>query len=311
MKQKQENISKAFLQKQQAKERELRQQEIQKSQLDEDKDGLTYEQEIRLGTSDNQKDTDGDGIDDNEDEHPAGQNYTVAVLSYEGYNMDDAIIINKSSIQRGIGRSTFYRPYVGEELRYSGGLVDEICVPDKDVKGYRSEKDYRFLNEDGLAYIEAKVNPDDVLIGKTSPPRFLGKLRTFGTAASTKNDTSVRIRSGEDGIVSKVIITENEEGDRLITIKIRDTRKPEIGDKFASRHGQKGVVGRIVPREDLPFTASGVVPDVIFSPNSLPKRMTLGHIIEILAGKVGALNGRCGFKNPIPRKKGWSVSENF
>lgn len=222
----------------------------------------------------------------------AGQNIVIAVTNYEGYNMSDAIVLNKSSIERGFGSSTYYRPYEATKSKYPGGQTDRICVPDKEVRGYGIEEEYRYLEDDGIIYPEVMVKDEEVLVGRTSPPRFLGKLRTFGTAASTTNDTSVRIRSGEDGIVSKIVITENEEGDRIITVKIRDTRKPEIGDKFASRHGQKGVVGRIVAREDLPFTASGIVPDVIFSPNSLPKRMTLGHIIEILAGKVGALNGR-------------------
>ena len=88
--------------------------------------------------------------------HPSGQNIVVAIISHKGYNMEDAIVINKGSIERGFGRSSYFRPAVAEELRYSGGLVDEICIPDKDVKGYKSEKDYRMLEEDGIIFPEAK-----------------------------------------------------------------------------------------------------------------------------------------------------------
>lgn len=226
------------------------------------------------------------------EKHPAGQNIVIAVMSYEGYNMEDSIIINKSSIQRGFGRSTYYRPYVVEELRYSGGLMDEIGIPSKDVKEYKSEHDYRYLEKDGIIYPEAKVKEEGVIIGKTSPPRFLGELEEFSIAASTRRESSAIIRQGETGVVDMVMITENEEGNRLVQVRMRDERIPEIGDKFTSRHGQKGVIGMIVPESDLPFTASGIKPDLIFSPHSLPPRMTVSHLIEILAGKVGALAGR-------------------
>ncbi|MBI2663464.1 DNA-directed RNA polymerase subunit B [Candidatus Woesearchaeota archaeon] len=226
------------------------------------------------------------------DKHPAGQNVTVAIMSYRGYNMSDSIIINKGSIQRGLARSTFFRPYSIEELRYSGGLVDEIGIPDKEVKGYKSEHDYRFLEEDGIVYPEASLREDDVVIGKTSPPRFLGELEEFSIAANVRRESSSAIRHGEQGIVDFITITENEEGNKLVRVRLRDQRIPEVGDKFASRHGQKGIIGAIIPEQDMPFTASGVKPDLIFSPHSLPSRMTISHLIEALAGKVASLSGR-------------------
>ncbi len=228
----------------------------------------------------------------NYNEHPAGQNVTIAVMSYKGYNMQDSLIINKGSVQRGLARSTFYRPYAIEELRYSGGLVDEISIPDKEVKGYRSEKDYRLLEEDGIIYPEAFVKEDDVIIGKTSPPRFLRDIEEFSIAANTRRESSAVIKHGEYGVVDAVIISENQEGNRLIQLRLRDQRIPEVGDKFASRHGQKGIIGAVIPAEDMPFTASGITPDIIFSPFSLPSRMTISHLIEMLAGKVGCLSGR-------------------
>ncbi|MBI2040578.1 MAG: DNA-directed RNA polymerase subunit B [DPANN group archaeon] len=222
----------------------------------------------------------------------SGQNVVVAIINFDGYNMNDALTVNRASIDRGLWRSTYYRPYVTEKLRYPGGQIDDICIPQKDVQGYTLEKDYRFLGEDGIIAPEVEVSGGDVLIGKTSPPRFLGKLEAFSAAANIRKDTSVRVRYGERGVVNKVIVTESEDGQVLIKVDVREYRKPEIGDKFSSRHGQKGVIGRIVPPEDVMFSASGIVPDIVFSPNGLPKRMTVGHLIEALGGKVGALTGR-------------------
>jgi DNA-directed RNA polymerase subunit B' len=226
------------------------------------------------------------------DKHPAGQNIVIAVMSYKGYNMEDAIIINKASIERGFGRSTYYRPSVAEELRYSGGLIDQVSIPDKDVKGYKSEHDYRFLEDDGIIYPEAKVAEGDVVIGKTSPPRFLSSLEEYNLTTGTRRESSVAVKHGESGVVDFVLLTENEEGNRLVQVRLRDERIPEIGDKFTSRHGQKGVVGLIVPQADMPFSESGIVPDIIFSPHGIPSRMTISHLMEILAGKVGSLSGR-------------------
>lgn len=160
------------------------------------------------------------------------------------------------------------------------------------MKGYRTEKEYKYLEEDGIVYPEAKLNAEDVIIGKTSPPRFLGELEEFSIAANIRRESSVTVKHGETGTVDAVIITENEEGNKLVQVRLRDLRIPEIGDKFASRHGQKGVVGAVIPEADMPFTASGIKPDLIFSPHSIPSRMTISHMIEVLAGKTGAMAGR-------------------
>ncbi len=225
-------------------------------------------------------------------QHPAGQNVVIALMSYEGYNMQDALIINKGSVERGFARSFYYRPYLAEELRYSGGLVDEISIPDKEVKGYKSEVDYKLLEDDGVIFPEANVKSGGVLIGKTSPPRFLGELENFSVSASTRRESSVSVKGDEGGVVDLVLFTENESGNKIVQVKMRNQRIPEVGDKFASRHGQKGVVGLIVPERNMPFSSSGIIPDLIFSPHSVPARMTISHLIEILGGKVGALSGR-------------------
>lgn len=227
------------------------------------------------------------------EKHPAGQNIVVAIMSYKGYNMEDAIILNKASIERGLGRSSYYRPLKAEELRYSGGHIDKIGIPEKDVKGYKTEHEYRLLEADGIIFPEAGVEEGDVVIGKTSPPRFLTSIDEYTLATTeSRRESSAAMSHGERGTVDFVLISENEEGNRIVKVKVRDERIPEIGDKFTSRHGQKGVVGLIVPHNDMPFTASGIVPDIIFSPHGIPSRMTISHLIEMVGGKVGALSGR-------------------
>ncbi|MEM3374544.1 MAG: DNA-directed RNA polymerase subunit B [Candidatus Woesearchaeota archaeon] len=226
------------------------------------------------------------------EKHPSGQNVVLAIISFDGYNMEDSIILNRASVDRGFARSTYYRPVISEELRYPGGLTDEICIPDKDVKGYKSERDYRFLEADGIIYPEAVVEEGDVIIGKTSPPRFLNSMDEYNLATSSRRESSVAMKHGEKGVVDFVLITENEEGNKLVQARVRDQRIPEIGDKFTSRHGQKGVVGLIVDPADMPFSASGIVPDIIFNPHGIPSRMTIAHLIELLGGKVGSLAGR-------------------
>lgn len=225
-------------------------------------------------------------------EHPSGQNLIVAIMCYDGYNMEDGVILNKASIERGLARSTYFHPVSTEELRYSGGLMDEISVPDKDVKDYKSEHDYRFLEGDGIIYPEAKVSEGDVVIGKTSPPRFLSSLDEYNLSAVVRRESSVNLKHGETGVADFVVISENEEGNKLVQVRLREERIPEIGDKFTSRHGQKGVVGMVVPAEDIPFSSSGIIPDLIFTPHGVSSRMTVSHLLELIGGKIGALAGR-------------------
>lgn len=227
----------------------------------------------------------------NYENHPNGSNVVVAVGCYKGFNTEDALVINESSIQRGLLWSFMYRTYEAEQKRYMGGQEDVIGIPEPGVRGYAGEDAYKHLPEDGIVNPESIIESDQILIGRISPLRFLGTMDQFITGIENIRETSVRIRHGDNGVIDRVFLTETADGTKMIKVVIRDLKIPEIGDKLASRHGQKGIIGLIVPQEDMPFTEQGIVPDLIFNPHGIPSRMTIGKLLELIAGKVAALSG--------------------
>ena len=228
------------------------------------------------------------------EERPAGQNCVVAVLPFDGYNIEDAIVLSKSSVDRGLARTFFYRIYDAEAKQYPGGMRDNFEIPNAEdnIRGYKGEKSYRVLEEDGIVATESSVTGGDILIGKTSPPRFMEEYKEFESTGPYRRDTSIGVRPSETGVVDTVVMTQSHEGGKMYKIRVRDMRIPEIGDKFASRHGQKGVLGILAKNEDLPYTEQGISPDVLINPHAFPSRMTVGMMMESVTGKAAAVRGK-------------------
>jgi len=228
------------------------------------------------------------------EDRPAGQNCVVAVLPFDGYNIEDAIVLSKASVDRGLGRTFFFRIYDAEAKQYPGGMRDNFEIPNAEdnIRGYKGERAYRLLEEDGVVAAESPVKGGDILIGKTSPPRFMEEYREFESSGPYRRDTSVGVRPSETGVVDTVVMTQSNEGGKMYKIRARDMRIPEIGDKFASRHGQKGILGILAKAEDLPYTANGMSPDVLINPHAFPSRMTVGMMMESICGKSAALRGK-------------------
>ncbi len=226
-------------------------------------------------------------------DRPAGQNFVIGLLSYGGYNMEDSLIMNRSSIDRGLGRSTFFRAYTSEERQYPGGQEDIFEIPSQEVRGYKDPSVYKNLADDGVVEPETKIEgkEGEVIIGRTSPPRFLEERADIDIPTEHRRETSTSMRFGETGIVDSVIFSENTDGHRLVKVRMRSLRVPEIGDKFASRHGQKGIIGNLVNPADMPFNEYGLNPDLIINPHAIPSRMTIGQLIEVLSGKLAAASG--------------------
>jgi len=228
------------------------------------------------------------------EDRPAGQNCVVAVLPFDGYNIEDAIVLSKASVDRGLGRTFFFRIYDAEAKQYPGGMRDTFEIPNAEdnVRGYKGERAYRLLEEDGVVASESQVKGGDILIGKTSPPRFMEEYREFESSGPYRRDTSIGVRPSEAGVIDTVVMTQSNEGGKMYKIRARDMRIPEIGDKFASRHGQKGVLGILAKAEDLPYTAEGMSPDVLINPHAFPSRMTVGMMMESICGKAASFRGK-------------------
>ncbi|KAK6163105.1 hypothetical protein DH2020_002946 [Rehmannia glutinosa] len=221
----------------------------------------------------------------------AGQNATVAVMSYSGYDIEDAIVMNKSSLDRGFGRCIVMKKMSAVSQKYENGTSDRIIRPDR---GNDAEQ-VQILDDDGLAAPGQIIRNMDVYIKKQSPKITRGPVQPRADLADSAYTSSKQTYKGPEGetpVVDRVVLSSDRNNNLCIKFMIRHTRRPEVGDKFSSRHGQKGVCGTIVQQEDFPFSERGICPDLIMNPHGFPSRMTVGKMIELLGSKAGVSCGR-------------------
>jgi len=224
----------------------------------------------------------------NNEEQPYGVNAIVAIMSYTGYNVEDAILINEGAVQRGIFRTSYYSMYEAREesSKVTGSTSSKfVNVEKNNVIKKKRDCDYSQLDDHGLIRENTELNDKMILIGKVN-----NNMENKDVLI----DDSVKPKKGQLGYVDKAFITLGEEGFNIAKIRVREERLPAIGDKMASRSGQKGTIGLIIPEEDMPFTADGIRPDLIINPHAIPSRMTIGQIVESLFGKVCVSYGAFG-----------------
>lgn len=227
---------------------------------------------------------------------PAGQNASVFVMSYSGYDIEDAVVLNKASLDRGFGRCQVMKKSVVNVRHYPNQTLDRICCPpDPPAAGSpnaHSHGRYRGLDKDGIVRVGERIASGEMLVNKQVPINTNDPVpNPSHLPENAYQPAPLSYKGPSDAYVDKVLLTSNESDHFIVKVLMRTTRTPELGDKFSSRHGQKGVCGIIVNQEDLPFTDQGVYPDLIMNPHGFPSRMTVGKMIELLAGKAGVLTG--------------------
>ncbi|XP_051174312.1 DNA-directed RNA polymerase III subunit RPC2 [Leptopilina boulardi] len=229
----------------------------------------------------------------NFDKLPAGQNSIVAVMSYSGYDIEDALVINKDSIDRGFGRCLVYRNTKCLLKRYPNMTYDIILGPMLDGNTKKPIWKHDVLDMDGIVAPGEMLENRKVMINKSVPKETNNQHVSGGGQQNPieHREQSVLYKGAIPSYVEKVMISSFQDNSFLLKVLLRQTRRPEIGDKFSSRHGQKGVTGLIVEQQDLPFNDQGICPDIIMNPHGFPSRMTVGKLIEIIAGKAGVLKG--------------------
>ena len=233
---------------------------------------------------------------------PSGRNIVVAIMTYTGYNQEDSIMINRGSLDRGLFQSVFFRTYKDEEKKnQSSGEEERFGRPDPELTKQLRNGNYGKLGEDGFIPENTFVNSDDILVGKIVPLRVpTGMVLPAG--AKRFRDVSRTPRNNESGFVDKIFKNRNGEGYSFVKIRMRELRTPEIGDKFSSRHGQKGTVGMILEPEDMPQTASGIIPDIIINPHCLAE----DHEILTERGFMNWMEVKDGYESGTLRVGGYN-----
>ena len=225
----------------------------------------------------------------NNEENPYGENAIVAVMCYTGYNVEDAILVNEGALNRGLFRTTYYTTYEShEEKSKSKNITNEIAFTNIEntpgVIGMKPGYDYSYLDKSGIIRENTELNDKTVMIG----------LTTRSSDSSNITDASKMPKKGQMGIVDKTFITDGEDGTRIAKVRVREERIPNLGDKMASRAGQKGTIGLVIPEKDMPFNKDGIRPDLIINPHAIPSRMTIGQFVETITGKASAIYGGFG-----------------
>ena len=215
-------------------------------------------------------------------EIPSGIPVIVAIMTHSGYNQEDSIMFNKGSIERGLFQATIYHTEKDEDKKIHGD--DEVrCKPDKSKTRGIKFGNYNKLNNKGIIPENTLIENRDIIIGKIIP---IKENRNDHTKVIKYDDESKVYRTNEESYIDKNYIDRNGDGYSFCKVRIRNVRQPVIGDKFSSRHGQKGTIGNIIPEQDMPFTSSGIKPDIIINPHAIPSRMTIAQLKETLLGKI-------------------------
>jgi DNA-directed RNA polymerase beta subunit len=216
-------------------------------------------------------------------ENPSGCNINVAIMTHTGYNQEDSLLVNKGSIDRGLLQITISHTEKDEDKQKINGDEEIRSKPDPAKTKGMKFGNYNKVNSKGVIPENTLVENRDVIIAKYTP---IKENRNDHTKVIKYEDGSKQYRTVEETYIDKNYIDRNGDGYSFAKVRLRVLRKTVIGDKFSSRHGQKGTVGNIIPEEDMPFTANGVRPDIIINPHAIPSRMTIGQLKETLLGKV-------------------------
>ena len=223
---------------------------------------------------------------------PSGDNLIVAIGIYSGYNQEDSVIINRSAIDRGLFRTLYYTIYKDEEHRnVSSGKEEKFVKPKREnTRGFKNNA-YNSIGASGAPIMNSYIRENDAVIGKVSSLKHDSSGYAF-------RDSSTVHRNSEVCRVDGVWNDKNSDGYPFIKVRVVSERVPEIGDKVSSRHGQKGTCGIILNEEDMPYTSSGLRPDIIMNPHAVPSRMTIAQLMETLMGKVCVMKGAFGDGTP-------------